>query len=101
VQRRNEARSGDDLRTAWQENLILETFYAPVLDAGARWSPDERAAIADPVAGDDRAYVSDAEPYPIFRVSRWQFWMATAAIIAALGVLALGRAPADRSAAGV
>src|SRR5687768_4666856 len=52
VQRRNETVGGADAWRAWHENLILETFFAPVLDLGSRWSADARAqaemlALAD------------------------------------------------------
>ena len=36
VRHRNEAMAGGDVLTAWRENRILETFYAPVLETGTR-----------------------------------------------------------------
>lgn len=50
VRARNTAWDAGDVVTAWNENLILEQFYAPVLDTpshisttGHRWHPDHRA----------------------------------------------------------
>jgi VanZ family protein len=50
VRARNTAWDAGDVATAWRENQILETFYAPVLDTpshisptGHRWNPDQRA----------------------------------------------------------
>jgi hypothetical protein len=53
VQRRNEAWTKGDVSTAWRENLILEKFFAPVLEAQTyasatshRWPPEQRAEAA-------------------------------------------------------
>ncbi len=72
VRRRNDAAEHGDLGAAWQENLILETYFAPVLDhpsyaspRGARWTPAQRADVqarATPIPG----FVSTANPYPIY-----------------------------------
>lgn len=50
VRARNTAWDAGDVNTAWRENVILEAFYAPVLDTpshismdGHRWHPDHRA----------------------------------------------------------
>jgi hypothetical protein len=50
VRARNTAWDQGDVFTAWHENLVLERFYAPVLDTpshisptGHRWHPDHRA----------------------------------------------------------
>ena len=43
------------IASAWKENLILEKFYAPVLDAGSpdsRWPDEQRAAVVLHEAGD-------------------------------------------------
>lgn len=86
LQRRNEAFSGTDSWRAWHENVILETFFAPVLDLGSRW-PVEMRAQAETLALADRAsYVSDAEPYRIYVVNRWVFWGATMGLLAAIGI---------------
>jgi hypothetical protein len=72
VQERNEAAATGDPVTAWRENLILEKFFAPLLDSPAlapryRWPPEQRAAIE--VAAEsarETPYVSAAQPYPIY-----------------------------------
>jgi hypothetical protein len=53
VQRRNEAWKSGDIPTAWRENLILEKFFAPVLNAQTyasatlhRWPAEQRAEAA-------------------------------------------------------
>jgi hypothetical protein len=83
VQRRNEATSANDLWRAWNENLILETYFAPVLDLGSRWSPEMRAQAASSAA-QSGYYSSDAEPYPIYVVSRSMFWSVIASLVAAI-----------------
>ena len=52
VQQRNDAWKAGNVSAAWRENLILETFYAPILDAstyagleGHRWPADQRADV--------------------------------------------------------
>ena len=76
---------------AWGENLILERFFAPVLDVptyaspeGNRWSPEQRADMAarlDPAAG---AFISAAEPYPIVAWDETLFWTFVLVVAAAL-----------------
>lgn len=83
VQRRNEALSEGDASAAWRENLILEKFYAPVLDLQSRWSPEERTRVSALTEG-DADYISDAAPYPVFTINRPAFWAVTAVIVAAI-----------------
>jgi hypothetical protein len=78
----------------WHENLILEKYFAPVLDfptystsAGAKWPAEQRAnaeAQAGAVAG---AYRSTANPYPIYTWSPVLFWMSVIAMVAVMAVL--------------
>jgi hypothetical protein len=80
VRERNNRWDEQDITAAWHENLILERFFAPVLDRqtyvslnGNRWPPEHRAdaharAIPDP------AFVSQAESYPILAWSKWLYW---------------------------
>ena len=97
VQRRNEALGDGDSSAAWNENLILEEFYAPVLGLGSRWMPEQREQVAATVPVDPSAYVSDAEPYPIFTVSRWQWWAGAALALAIVwGVAAMSTAANER-----
>ena len=91
VQRRNRAWQAGDAATAFEENLILERFYAPVLDTpsyvsrtGHRWSSDHRAdaeARARRAVPVRRQYVSDANTYPIFTWSRRVFVACTGALL--------------------
>jgi hypothetical protein len=99
VRRRNDAASEADGMVAWRENLILERFFAPVLEfpsyaapSGTRWPAEQRADVAARTAGDTRSYVSDAHVYPIYLWNRATFWSATAAavVLAVLGCLRLG-----------
>ena len=95
VQRRNELLAGNDVKGAWMENLILEKYYAPVLDTpsyvsrtGHRWSAEQRASIDSRAAGSDTSYVSTANPYPIVAWSRGLFWLASIAAAAAVCIAA-------------
>lgn len=87
IRQRNMLWNSNDLAGAWQENLILEQFYAPVLDTRTyaapepnRWPPEHRAdaeARKTPLAN---AFVSAAEPYPIVVWNKTVFWMVVVAI---------------------
>jgi hypothetical protein len=91
IQRRNRAWDAGDVGTAVEENLILERFYAPVLDTpsfvsktGHRWSPEHRNEADTRLKQRPSAptrYVSDANTYPIFTWSRTAFWMVVAALV--------------------
>jgi len=101
VQRRNELLAANDATGAWMENLILETYYAPVLDTpsyvsrtGHRWSAEQRASVQTRAGGRDRFYISTANPYPIYAWSRRLFWLLAAA---AAAVVWIGAALIDRS----
>jgi hypothetical protein len=72
VQQRNLAWEAGDLSAAWRENLILETFYAPILDtqtyAGPdrhRWPADQRADVEMRPGVDRAPFVSEAYRYPL------------------------------------
>ena len=91
VRRRNLASP----REAWHENLILERFFAPVIDIPTyaspdpnRWPIEQRQNMAASVAGIDAPFVSAAEPYPIVTWRKSTYWMVVAAIVIAL--LAIG-----------
>lgn len=73
VARRNDAWTAGDVSTAWRENLILEKFYAPVLDnptyadrTGHRWPSAQRADAAERGGRNTSPQVSDAYPYPLY-----------------------------------
>lgn len=73
IQRRNEVEGEGGIWATWKENLILEKYFAPVLEfptyrtpGGARWPPPQRANVAAAVGADRRPFVSDAHPFPIY-----------------------------------
>jgi VanZ like family len=98
VQHRNKAWTAGDVATAWRENLILERYFAPVLDSssyisrtGHRWGPDhrvdaERRFTELRVAGD---YESTAQPAPIHVWSKRAYWTSSALLAAVLALPAL------------
>src|SRR5262245_24042852 len=111
VQRRNELLAANEVKGAWIENLILEKYYAPVLDTpsyisrtGHRWSAEQRASVNSRAAGSDPAYVSTANPYPIVAWSSGLLWLASITAAAAVRIAAVRvdrsiRARADASTA--
>jgi hypothetical protein len=76
VQQRNEAWVAGAFERAWRENLIVERYFSPVLDAptyagrsGQRW-PAEQAAAADMKAAEAaarRAVDPDPALIPVYR----------------------------------
>jgi len=91
VQERNRAWGAGDPFTAWRENLLLERFFAPVLDTPnyasrtpARWPAQQRDDTAARVAGDPGIYVSRAAPYPIYAWRPLAFWSVVAVVVAAV-----------------
>lgn len=97
VRRRNERWSEGNLLAARHENLILERYYAPVLDTPSyasatahRWSAEQQAEAEALPAGAPgfMIYASDALPYTVFTWPRWLFWTAVAVLTGA--VLARG-----------
>jgi hypothetical protein len=91
VRERNNRWDDGDITAAWHENLILERFFAPVLDRstyvsvnGNRW-PAEHRADAQSRAVPDPAFVSQAESYPILAWSKPLYWslVAVAALLCA------------------
>lgn len=73
IQRRNDMDAEGGLWATWKENLILETYFAPVLEVptyrtsgGARWPREQRNNTEAAVGADTRAFVSDAHPFPIY-----------------------------------
>lgn len=98
VQERNRAWERGDFAAAWRENLILETYYAPVLERGHPWPAEQRAdasarAAAPPAGADD--FVSRAYPYKVYTWPALVFWACVTAT--AGGVLLLTRRHAARS----
>lgn len=94
VQERNELLTANDAAGAWNENRILEKYYAPVLDTpsyisrtGHRWSPEQRLGVRVRTPLVHASYVSAANPYPIYAWPRWLLWIASLAIAAAVWLL--------------
>lgn len=87
VQKRNELLAANDPKGAWMENLILEKYFEPVLDTpsyvsrtGHRWSAEQRQSVQSLAPGNDPAFVSQANPYPIYTWSRAVFWIVSIVI---------------------
>jgi hypothetical protein len=73
VQRRNTAWESGDLARAWRENLILETFFEPVLDARSyaspasqRWPAEQRAEAASRPGVDRRPVTTHEYRWPLY-----------------------------------
>ena len=84
VQWRNQMASTGDHWSAWKENLILENFYAPVLEWGSpesKWPADQRDAMEAAAAKDAGSYVSAAYPFPIYDWNRTWFWGGVIAVV--------------------
>jgi hypothetical protein len=96
VQQRNAAEAARDWWTAWSENRILERFFAPVLDGGSRWPPEQLSRIEAHARGDRGPFVSVASPYPIFVISRPTLWLATALLAMAILIACRGRTSRPR-----
>jgi hypothetical protein len=103
VQRRNEVA---DPQRVWHENLILEKYFAPVLDfptystgGGAKWPAQQRANAEAQAGSPARVYRSTANPYPIYTWSPRLFWLSVTAVIAAMFLVLF--VPGRRSAVGI
>ena len=91
VQERNRAWGIGDSFTAWRENMILETYFAPVLDTPTydtptppKWPSAQRAQVAAITGPDPGFYMSRAAPYPIYTWSRLTYWISVVVIVAAV-----------------
>jgi len=92
VRWRNKRWAAGDARGAWNENRILEKYFAPVLDTptyegrtGHRWPAEQRTDAVSRVG--DRAadrYVSGAYPYELLLWPRTVFWMVAGSFAAIL-----------------
>jgi hypothetical protein len=103
VQRRNEV---EDPQRVWHENLILEKYFAPVLQfptystgAGATWPVEQRAnaAAAAQASAGAATYRSTANAYPIYVWSPVTFWIAVSAMIGAIVLLAVFTGRSERT----
>jgi VanZ family protein len=109
VQRRNNAWAAGDVTAAWNENLILERYFAPVLDSasyvsrtGHRWSADHRADAERRYLATrpSTVYESDAAPAPIHPWPKSLYWavaIACALILALPALVHRIRRPAARA----
>jgi VanZ family protein len=82
VQRRNETWHEGNVLASRHENLILEKYYAPVLDApsylspqGLRWPAAQRDDAEARASPGFMIYVSDALDYPVLIWPKWAFWV--------------------------
>jgi hypothetical protein len=81
VRERNRRWEAGDVTAAWHENLILERFFVPVLDAptylsqtGTRWPAEHRADAETRKAALATGFVSDAAPRTIYAWSKTVYW---------------------------
>jgi hypothetical protein len=94
VQERNRRWEAHEFSAAWRENLILEKYFAPVLDApsyltrsGHRWPPEQRADAQRRMQTEQAtgAFVSRAQgTFPIFTWSRRGFAAVVFAVVLVL-----------------
>ena len=92
IARRNDAVSARDHRAAWQENLILERYYQPVLELASptsRWPPEQRAEMSAAVASEPRTYVSDAYALPLYVWNRAGYWAVVTMLVGLVWLVAL------------
>jgi VanZ like family len=103
VQERNRLWAADNIRGSWLENAILETFYAPVLDApsylsptGHRWPAAQRADAKQrsgahaPSGATYQSLADVAEGRHFLRTwSRPMFWTPVVLLLVAIAALTL------------
>jgi len=96
VRRRNVTEPAE----AWRENLILERYFAPVLDTPTyaspqvnRWPPEQRADLERRVGAVAIDFTSAAEPYPIVTWPKGPFWMIVLVVTALLVAVPAIRPP--------
>jgi hypothetical protein len=81
VRERNRRWDEGDVSAAWQENLILERFFTPVLDSptyvsrdGTRWPAEHRADAETRKASTETPFVSTAAPRTIYTWPKGAYW---------------------------
>ena len=96
VRERNRRWDEGDFTAAFHENLILERFFAPVLDrptyvatAGTRWAPAQRAD-AEQRRAPAPDFVSQAEPRAILMWPKSIYWAGVVTLAAALVLPTVG-----------
>ena len=105
VRERNDKWTEGDLRAAWLENRILETYFAPVLTTATHegpphaWPPEQRADAQSRTAGVTASgYISGAYPSRIIDWPRPVFWSIVMAACAAILYTGGVTSPTDRTA---
>ncbi|HUE86962.1 MAG TPA: VanZ family protein [Vicinamibacterales bacterium] len=88
IQQRNRLWAEGNVLAARHENLILEKYYAPVLDtpsylsvSGHRWPAEQREQAESQPGPGFMIYDSDALPYPILTWPPWLFWLGLASLV--------------------
>ena len=87
VRERNLRWDEGDVSAAWQENLILERFFTPVLDSptyvsknGTRWPAEHRADAETRKTPMTTSFVSAAAPRTIYTWPKVIYWSVVGAI---------------------
>ena len=94
VQERNRAWDRGSVDAAWRENLILEHYYAPVLNHGHAWPAEQRSdAETRSAASRHSSYESAAYPYRIYTWSKVQLWGGILGAVAVVLVVLKSRGP--------
>jgi hypothetical protein len=88
IQQRNRRWDEGNILAARHENLILEKYYAPVLDSPSylsatsqRWPAEQRAHAESWPGPGFMIYDSDALPYPVLTWHRGLFWLALTGLV--------------------
>jgi VanZ family protein len=86
VRERNRAWDAGEIDAAYRENAILEEYYAPVLDRGHRWPPEQRRDAETRASATPRAtpYLSAAYPYPVFTWKPLPWWIGVIGVACAI-----------------
>jgi hypothetical protein len=89
IQQRNRRWAEGNVLAARHENLILEKYYAPVLDtpsylsaSGHRWPAEQREHAESWPGPGFMIYVSDALPYPVWTLPSRVFWLMLTTLVA-------------------
>lgn len=90
------ARNTSEPFASWHENLILERYFAPVLDIPTyatptpnRWPIEQRRNVDAAAVNKEAPFESTAEPYPIVAWPKGIFWSTVAGIALMLTALPL------------
>jgi hypothetical protein len=94
VRLRNRCWDRGDMACAWRKNVILERYYAPVIDApsyvsagGHRWPREQLEDASRRLSAGDLNVPEDVDDSIIFTWSKPLFWTAVAAAVALLLLL--------------